>query len=207
MKEIDMSRWPRKEIFDFFSQTSRPFFSVTFRQDISPAYRFAKARGLSFYYCMVWLVTEAINRVEAFRYTAKDGKVFLLPRREPSFTDLKPGAEYFHICTMPIRGGIEDFCAEAKERSKSQSRFINYSDERPNLVYLSCLPWLDISGLTNEGELERDDCIPRVSWGKFVPEGDKLMMGISLEVNHRFIDGADIGKFSLELERLMAELG
>lgn len=206
MKEINMATWPRKEIFDFFSLTSKPFFSVTFRQDVAPAYRFAKARGLSFYYCMVWLVTEAINRVEAFRYTISEGKVMLLPRREPSFTDTKPGAEYFHICTMDIVGGIETFCAEAKDKSKNQSGFISYSDERPNLVYLSCLPWLDMTGLTNEGELGRDDCIPRISWGKFIHEGEKLMLGISVEVNHRFVDGADIGKFSEELEKLMAEL-
>ncbi len=206
MKEINMAEWPRKEIFEFFSHTSKPFFSVTFRQNVAAVRRFAKAKGLSFYYCMVWLVTEALNRVEAFRYTLSDGKVMLLPRREPSFTDMKPGAEYFHICTMDIRGGIEEFCAEAKAVSKNQNCFISYSDERPNLVYLSCLPWLDISGLTNEGELERDDCIPRISWGKFVPDGDRLMMGISVEANHRFIDGADIGKFSAELDSLMAEL-
>jgi chloramphenicol O-acetyltransferase len=32
------------------------------------------------------------------------------------------------------------------------------------------------------------------------------MMGFSFEVNHRFIDGADIGRFSAELEKLMSEL-
>lgn len=206
MKEIDMNCWPRKEIFEFFSATERPFYSVGFRMDVSPARRWAKARGLSFYYAMVWLVTEAMNRVEAFRYTIDEGKVWLLPRREPSFTDMKPGAEFFHICTMDIRGGIEDFCAEAKARSGSQSGFINYSGEKPNLIYISCLPWLDLTGLTNEGELAKDDCIPRVSWGKFVPEGDKLMMGFSVEVNHRFVDGADIGRFTAELEKLMNEL-
>lgn len=207
MKEINMAAWPRKEIFEFFSRTEKPFYSVSFRMDVSPLRRFAKARGLSFYYCMVWLVTEAMNRVEAFRYTVLDGNVWLLPRREPSFTDMKPGAEFFHICTMPIRGGIEAFCAEATERSRSQQEFINYAGEKPNLIYVSSLPWLDMTGLTNEGELGKDDCIPRISWGKFVTEGEKLMMGFSLEVNHRFIDGADIGRFAQELEGLMAELG
>lgn len=206
MKEIDMSLWPRKEIFEFFSGTERPFYSVSFRMDVAPARRWAKAKGLSFYYAMVWLVTEAMNRVEAFRYTVSGDKVYLLPRREPSFTDMRPGAEFFHICTMSIRGGIEEFCLEARERSAGQSCFINYSGEKPNLIYISCLPWLELTGLTNEGELERDDCIPRVSWGKYVPEGEKLMLGFSFEVNHRFVDGADIGRFAAELEKMMNEL-
>ena len=207
MKEIDMATWPRREIFDFFSQTSRPFYSVNFRMDISKAHSFAKAKGLSFYYAMTYLVTEAMNKVEAFRYTVLDGKVYLLPRREPSFTDMKKDAQYFHICTMSAEGDIEDFCRRAAENSASQECFINYADERPNLIYVSCLPWLELTALTNEGELGKDDCIPRIAWGKFVPEGDKLMMGFSLEVNHRFIDGADIGRFTQELERLMDELG
>jgi len=206
MREIDMKTWPRREIFEFFSATERPFYSVSFRMDVTPARRFAKAAGLSFYYAMTWLVTEALNRVEAFRYTIRDGKVFLLPRREPSFTDMKPEADFFHICTMEAGGDIRDFCARAHEQSRNQQCFINYDDERPNLIYISCLPWLDLSGLTNEGELGRDDCIPRISWGKYVPEGEKLMMGFSFEVNHRFVDGADIGRFAAELEKLMNEL-
>ena len=119
---------------------------------------------------------------------------------------MKKDAEFFHICTMSAVGSIEDFCREAAETSSSQQCFINYSDERGDLIYVSCLPWLELTGLTNEGELEKDDTIPRIAWGRFVPEGDKLMMGFALEVNHRFIDGADIGRFAAELERLMDEL-
>lgn len=207
MKYIDMDTWPRREIFDFFTAAGRPFYSVTFRLDVAPAYRFAKERGLSFYHCMIWLVTKAANSVEAFRYSIGDGRVALLPSRRPSFTDMKKGADYFHICTMDeVDGDITAFCAHAALRSQSQPGFISYADERSDLIYVSCLPWLELTGLTNEGELALDDCIPRISWGKFVPEGGRLMLGISLEVNHCFIDGADIGKFSMELERLMNEL-
>ena len=86
MKEIDMQNWPRREIFEFFSQTRRPFYSLCLSVDVSKAYRFAKSRGLSFYYCMTWLVTQAVNRVEAFLYTIREGKVFMLPGRKPSFS-------------------------------------------------------------------------------------------------------------------------
>ena len=206
MKEIDISGWPRREIFDFFSGTEHPFFSVSFRLDVSPVREYAKKEGLSFYHCMIWLVTEAVNNVEAFLYTIQNNKVMLLSRREPSFTDLKPGADYFHICTMKAGGNIRQFCLDAKERSRSQKEFIVYSEETLDLIYISALPWLDLTGLTNEGDLHKDDCIPRISWGRYVREGEKLMMGFSFEVNHRFVDGADIGRFAAELEKLMNEL-
>ena len=32
---IDKAAWPRREIFDFFSGISNPFYAVTFRQDVT----------------------------------------------------------------------------------------------------------------------------------------------------------------------------
>ena len=39
MKEINMDLWGRKEIFDFFSTVSNPFYMVTFRLDVTELYR------------------------------------------------------------------------------------------------------------------------------------------------------------------------
>ncbi len=91
MKKIDLECWDRREIFDFFSPLSNPFYSVTFRLDVTELYRFCRERGLSFYYTMVFLVTRAVNGTEAFLYTIRGGEVFLLDRREPSFTDRREG--------------------------------------------------------------------------------------------------------------------
>ena len=46
MRKIDREHWERREIFDFFSPLSHPFYAVTFRLDVTEAYRFCKARGL-----------------------------------------------------------------------------------------------------------------------------------------------------------------
>ena len=65
---------------------------------------------------------------------------------------------------------------------------------------------MDLTALTNERGDDRDDAIPRIAWGKFVEEGGRLMLGMSVEVNHRFVDGADIGAFVGRLEEKLAEL-
>ena len=101
MKKIDLENWDRREIFEFFSPLSHPFYAVTFRLDVTELCRVCKARGLSFHYAMIWLVTRAVNGTEAFLYTIRGGEVFLLDRREPSFTDRFAGEKYFHIVTMP----------------------------------------------------------------------------------------------------------
>ena len=113
MQKIDRSTWPRAEKFGFFSAVSQPFYSVTFRVDVTNLHAYTKQRGLSFYYALVYLATNAVNAVENFRYTIRDGEVYLLDERIPSFTDLKPGSEDFHIVTLPQEETLEQFCAAA----------------------------------------------------------------------------------------------
>lgn len=206
MRKVDKDTWSRRDIFDFFSKISNPFYSVTFNVDVTDAYAYAKRSGLSFYYAMVYLVTKAINSVEAFRYAIVDGELVLLDERSPSFTDLKKGSESFHIVTMPCEGDIAEFCHEAKRRSAVQTTFLSVDEEGADLIYFSCLPWIELTALTNERDFDPDDAIPRVSWGKFHERDGRKILGMSLELNHRFTDGVHIGKFADALEKLIEQL-
>ncbi len=206
MQSVDLASWPRREIYEFFSGISHPFYSVTFRLDVTALYRYTKERGLSFYHSLIWLCTRAMERVDAFSYAVAEGRVVRLESRRPSFTHLKPGSESFQIVTMSGEGDLAQFCAAAKARCESQDFFIDPAGEGIDMIFLSCLPWVDVTALTNERDLDVDDAIPRIAWGKFVEENGRKMLGFSIEVNHRFIDGVHIGMFAQELEKLMAEL-
>ncbi len=207
MRPVDPESWPRREIFAFFSGISDPFYAVSFRLDVTALRRYTKERGLSFYHCMIWLCTRALGRVEAFSYALREGQLVRLESRRPSFTHLRPGSENFQIVTLPCEGSLEDFCAAAREKAEKQDFFIDFAGEGIDMIFLSCLPWLDLTALTNERDLDPDDAVPRIAWGKYVEENGRLMLGLSVEVNHRFIDGLHIGQFARELERMIAELG
>lgn len=206
MRKIDPNTWSRREIFDFFSKISNPFYSVTFNVDVTEVYAYAKRSGLSFYYALVYLVTKAVNSVEAFRYGIVDGELVLFDERSPSFTDLKKGSESFHIVTMPCEGNIAEFCQEAKRRSAEQTTFLSTDKESADLIYFSCLPWVELTALTNERDFDPDDAIPRISWGKFHERDGRKILGMSLELNHRFTDGVHIGKFADALQNLIEQL-
>ena len=160
IRDIDMNTWPRREIYDFFSPISNPFYSVTFTLDVTNLYRYVKERELSFYYALVYLCTRAVNRVEAFLYTIEDGKVRMYDKRQPSFTDLEKGSELFRVVFVPCEGSLDDFCRAAKAKSESQHFFFDPTAETNDLIYFSCLPWMDVTGLTNERNLDPDDAIP-----------------------------------------------
>ncbi len=206
MQYIDYENWPRKEIFDHFSACSNPFYSVTFRQDVTALVNHCKARGLSFYLSLVWLCTKALNSVENFRYTLDGGRVALFSERIPSFCDLKDGSELFHIVTLPAGDDMASFCTAAKAKSAAQTAFLDQTSEGASLIYFSCAPWLDLTALTNERDFDADDAIPRVAWGRYVGENGRKTLGLSLEVNHRFIDGYHIGRFAEELTTLINSL-
>lgn len=206
MRKIDPNTWSRREIFDFFSKISNPFYSVTFNVDVTEVYAYAKRSGLSFYYALVYLVTKAVNSVEAFRYGIVDGELVLFDERSQSFTDLKKGSESFHIVTMPCEGNIAEFCQDAKRRSTEQTTFLSTDKESADLIYFSCLPWVELTALTNERDFDPDDAIPRISWGKFHERDGRKILGMSLELNHRFTDGVHIGKFADALQNLIEQL-
>ena len=206
MRRVDPERWPRKQIFDFFSSISDPFYSVTFRLEVTRLHRYTREKGLSFYHSLIWLCTRALERVDAFSFALAEGELVRLESRRPSFTHLKPGSESFQIVTLPCEGSMEEFCAAAKKKSEEQDFFIDRAGEGIDMIFFSCVPWLDITALTNERDLDADDAVPRIAWGKYTEENGKEILGLSVEVNHRFIDGLHIGLFARELERLIGEL-
>ena len=206
MEKINPDSWPRKEIFDFFSGVACPYYSMTFTVDVTKAYAFAKGHGVSFYYTMCWLCTQAINQTEAFRYLLRDGELYRLDKRHPSFTDIKKGSDLFYIVTMPMEADPVSFCRAAAARSEAQDFFINYAGDTDDLVYLTCAPTLHITSLTNEHDSRTDDAIPRIGWGKFIERDGRKELNLSVEVNHRFIDGIHISQFAKALEELMEGL-
>ena len=79
--------------------------------------------------------------------------------------------------------------------------FLSAAAESDALIYFSCLPWVSITALTNERDFDADDAIPRIVWGKYHREGERDVLGLALEVNHRLIDGLHIGRFVQDLQQ------
>ena len=210
MRKIEKSTWDRRELYDFFSGVSDPFYMVCFTVDVTELKAFTKRHNCSFYYSLIWLCCEALKSADNFLYTCRDGEIYLLDEREPSFTDRKANSELFHIVSLPAHGDILTFCQAAKETSRAQQCFIDMKSEGDHLAYFSCLPTLRMTALTNEFDRLSPDFagsnIPRIAWGKYTENRGRLELTMSMEVNHRFVDGLHIEKFASRLETLITEL-
>lgn len=195
MKQVDLDKWNRKEIYEMFSKIDYPFYSVTIPVDVTNVRQVSKREGVSFYFLMIWLCTKAVNSVPEFNMRIRDNKIYQLNQTEPSFTVMKKGDEHFVIVTTQWEKEWKEFCCNAESKSMQQVSLFgqhNYTDE---LIYFSCTPWFDFTALTNERNFDKNDTIPRIAWGKYYNENDRLMLHLSIDVNHRTIDGLHIAKF------------
>lgn len=196
MKQIDLATWPRREIFELFSACDHPFYSVTFELDVTNLKRYTKENGLSFYYSLSYLITEAMESVEAFRIRIRNGRLEVVDELIPSCTDLMPESDCFVIVTLPRGCDMAAFCRRAKHTARTQKTLLDpKSEARDDLIYFSCLPWFSLTGFVTERNLDVDDCIPRVTWGKYQARDGRYILSVTVEVNHRTVDGVHVGKF------------
>lgn len=205
---IDQNAWERKEHFDFFSgEGVSPLYDVTTQLDVTHFYRYVKHNQLSFYYGLIAATTEVMNQIENFRYKIRGKEVVSLERLIPSFTDLKADSELFHIVTLDFQGSIKEFSDEAKRVSAEQQAYFPTSEyQQDTMIQFSCLPWFSFTNLGNELNLDRDDSIPKVTWGKFEQVEKRLLLPYSIQVNHRLIDGVHLGKLINQLQNYLDNL-
>lgn len=207
MHEIELAAWPRREIYALFSGCNHPFYSVTFELDVTNLKRYTHDNGLSFYYSLCYFITEAMESVQALRIRIRGGKLIVTDGLLPSCTDLMPGSDCFLIVTLPRGDDPAAFCRRAKETAQTQkSLFDPQMEARDDLIYFSCLPWFPLTGFVTERNLDVDDCIPRVTWGKYKRCGDRLILNVTVEVNHRTVDGVHLGQFYQALAERIASL-
>ena len=207
MTVIDKNTWPRRGIYDFFAPMSDPFYTLTFPVDVTGLRAWCKAGGLPFYPAMVFAVTRAMEHTEAFLYKDRGGTIVRHDTLVPSFTDLRPGSDQFHIVTLEAGEDPADFCRRAKAASAAQREFITAGPwPEDQLVYFTCLPWFPVTALKNERNLDPADSVPRAAWGRWEEKGDRTELLLSLELNHRLLDGVHVGRFYEALKEWMRQL-
>ena len=205
MKEIDISSWKRKTHFEFFRNLDYPQYSISFNIDITTFIKDIKDRKRSFYYSMIFYSTYCANQIEEFKYRNRDGKVVLHDALNPSFTDLDRDSDLFKIVTVDMKNNVDDFIAEARNKSENQKEYFpsNADEQRDDLIYLTSIPWISYTQLSHPIHAAKKDSIPRLSWGKYFREDERVLLPYSVQLNHCFADAVHIAKFKELLERLL----
>ncbi|WGW02431.1 CatA-like O-acetyltransferase [Tropicibacter oceani] len=201
---IPLADWSRAPQFRLFRGYDRPHYALTTRLDVTHLMARRVAAGLSPYRACLFAIGCGLHAVPALLMRFRGDQVLRHDRTDLSMTvPLQSGD--FTYAYVPFAPDFPVFEAEAMRRieaARTQQGLEANSGARDDVAYLSCLPWLDFTALDNALP-HADDCIPRVSWGKIVPEGDRYRMAMAIQVHHALVDGAHLGQFFDQLQRCL----
>lgn len=206
-RKIDMSAYDRREQFDYFRTMAQPYAGVTAEVDITDLRAKQQREGWPFFLTMLYLAGTAANRVPQLRQRIRGEEIMEYTVCPTSHTVAKTDGNY---CYCRLEGGkpFRDFlpvAVEAHNRAKEQGTLREDQAELEPLLFVSSLPWLSYTALIQPTPSPADSN-PRITFGAYHWSGQRLMLPVSLLVNHALADGRHIAAFYQALEAVMAEL-
>lgn len=207
---VDLATWQRADQFRLFRTYDRPHYAVTSRLDVTRVVTTRKAEGVSPYRACLYAIGAGLHSVPELLMRFRGDVVVLHTAIDLSMTvplsNRSGNFTYAYVPYDPDFEAFDDRCQSLIEAAGRDSALKPNTGERDDLAYLSCLPWLDFTSINNAMP-GPNDCIPRVSWGKFVEAADRTWsMAMTLEVHHALVDGSQVGAYFASTQRALNDL-
>lgn len=201
-KEIDEKTWERAVHCAVFRNSVEPAFCVTFEIDITDFLYRVKKEGISFTIAMVYAVCKCANEIEAFRYRFLDGKVVLFDKIDTAFTYLNKETELFKVVNVPMCDDMREYIEIATRTANEQKEY--FTGPLGNDVFqCSPMPWITYTHISHTNSGKKDNATPLFDWGKYYEKDGQIVMPVSVQAHHSFVDGIHIGKFANRLQQYM----
>ena len=204
---LDVTTWPRRDLFEFFRDYTNPYFNICTRLDVTTLLQMVRTRpktsvSLTYHY----VALRAANEVEPFRYRLQDGKVFVHDVIHGGTIVLLPN-ESFNFAYFDYQENFAEFIAEAERATNAaqgpDAKFTPSPSE--DRIHFSVLPWLSFTSFAHARNKGRAESVPKIAFGKFARENDRMLLPISVEVHHALMDGLHVGRFIARFEELLAK--
>lgn len=203
---IDVETWDRKELFEFFKGFTEPFWGITVNVDVTVAYRKAKEQRFSFFLYYLYQSLRAANEVKEFHYRIEDGVPVYFDMVNGSSTINRANGT-FGFSYISYRDSFEAFLPEAQAEiarvqatTKLMPEILNSS-----VIHYSSVPWFTFTSVSHARHFDFPDSCPKITFGKFFEQGDKLLMPVAIHGHHALIDGLHAGQFLDIFQRLLSE--
>ena len=199
---IDEKTWKRAMHCLVFRNSVEPAFCVTFEVDITNFLKKTKEQKLSFTISMVYAVCRCANRIEEFRYRFLDGRVVLFDKIDTAFTYLNKDTGLFKVVNAPMKDTLQEYVEETVKIAAEQQEY--FTGPLGNDIFqCSPMPWVAYTHISHTNSGKKDNATPLFDWGKYQEKDGKVVMPVSVQVHHSFMDGIHIGKFAEELQSYM----
>lgn len=193
---IDVDTYARREHFQYFCGMGYPYVGLTHQMDVTDFVHGAKERGLPFFLTFLWCAVKAANQVPELRRRVENGGIVEFDACQSSNTVAKADGTYCY-CAMDCEKPLPEFIPYAQERqraSREQGGIHEEGAESLPMFFVSSMPWLSYTALIQPVPTPADSN-PRITWGKYERQGERLVMPVTLLCHHGLVDGLHIAHF------------
>jgi chloramphenicol O-acetyltransferase type A len=194
--KINIDSWERGSAFKHFIAYSNPYFGISCNVDCSKAYRAAKQNGVSFFLYYFYQSLAAANAVPAFRIRVENNEPVIFDVVHGSPTILRDDSG-LGFALLQWNDNFADFIRSAEveiSRVKSQ-KTLDASQDRPDTIYYSILPWIQFTSVTHPLDLPNTEGVPILTFGKIFEENGRKLIPLAVHAHHALMDGYDIHRF------------
>ena len=210
-KVIDPDRYYLKGVFRHFSEDCKCSVSMTARVDVTELAAWSKKTGTKFYINFLYALSKALNSRDDYRMG------WLWETRELICYDrINPTQYVFHedteTCTPVYTVYTEDYdlfyrnAVADVEKAKLTREYGLDAVNHLNWFDASCISWLSYDSLNVELPDGYLYFMPIVNWGRYREENGRLMMPVSIRLNHAIADGYLVANAFRLLEKEMRNL-
>src|SRR2546423_1405371 len=203
---LDVANWSRRDLFEFFIGYTNPYFNVCTQIDVTNLKAFVNQQHYKISLALHYFALRVANEIEPFRYRLKDEKGLVYDVVNGGTTVLLPN-ESFAYAYFDYQRDFEKFLTDMSKAVDDVR--IGSGPLKPTLrddvIYHTTLPWISFTSFAHARTKGRGDSIPRIVFGRFTKEGERMMMPISVEVHHALMDGLHVGRYLNRMEEALAE--
>lgn len=205
-KVIDMDKYYRKGVFRHFSEDCKCSVSITSRIDVTDLYSYSKKNGTKFYINFLYILSKVLNSREDYRmsYLYETKELIVYDKINPTqyvFFDDSETCTPVYTEYDPDYNTFYKACEEDIKKAKENGEYALDSANHLNWFDASYISWLSYDSLNIELPDGYLYFMPIVNWGKFRKENDRLMMPVSIRMNHAAADGYLVSKVFLLLQK------
>lgn len=193
-KNIDRQTYYRKGVYRHFTEDCKCSISMTARVDVTALTAYSKETGTKFYLNFLYILSKVMNSREDYRMG------YLWQTNELICWDVINPTQYvFHEETETCTPVYTNYNADYKtfyagaladlEQAKNSADYLLDMENHPNWFDASYISWLSYDSLNIELPDGYLFFAPIINWGKYREENGRLMMPVSVRLNHAVADG------------------
>lgn len=204
---LDVKSWGRRDLFEFFRRYDNPFFNICTRLDVTRLLAVLRTRpdvsvSLAYHYFALRIA----NEIEPFRYRLRDGRVIVHQVIHGGTTVLLPN-ESFGFAYFSYEEDFGKFVSAAQHAvnivRSGEGGFT--PDAGDNRIHFTTLPWVSFTSFSHARNWDSGESVPKIAFGKFIKENERILLPISVEVHHALMDGLHVGRYLTRLEEALGE--